>query len=321
MNVYCDLNEEVRDGYLVTKDTKRLWNIQLNMVVRFMDVCNKYHLQFAMDGGTMLGAVRHKGYIPWDDDIDIHMRREYYDKLVKIASKEFTSPYFFQCAYTEKGYYRGHAQMRYDNTTMILPYEGKIGRKFNQGIFIDIFPIDALPEDNEKNIRIGNEADNILNYLWMRHNPKERLLGNYRKVRKNIGNKKDWSDIQLYEYFENLFRQENLSDSKYCAKRFFTFSKRVFKTEWFENVIYVPFEKIKVPIPASYDEFLTEVYGDYMKPVISPSTHGSVILDMDKPYTEYLNNLEMGNVELSYRILRKYAGATLRKLGLRKKKQ
>lgn len=323
MNIYCDLNEEVRCNHLVTKETKRLWNIQLNMLVRLMEVCKKYELQFSMDSGSMLGAVRHKGFIPWDDDIDVHMRREDYDKLVKVASKEFSSPYFFQCPYTEEGYYRGHAQMRFDNTTMILPHDGKLGRKFNQGVFIDIFPIDGLPKDEKENIKVGKEAANILNYLWLRHNPLERMFSNYLKIRENVGDKKNWSDVRLYEYFENLFRQVNMSDAEYCSYRSFRLYqiKHRLKKEWFDNVIYVPFEKIEVPISSNYHEILTVLYGDYMQPAKAPSAHGSVILDLDKSYKEYLPNLKMGNLEILYRMSRRIAGIILRKLGLRKKKQ
>ena len=88
-----------------------------------------------------MGTVRHKGYIPWDDDIDMLMFREDYDKLIELADSEFKDPYFLQCAYTEKHYYRGHAQMRYKGTTAIL--KGDIYQPFDQSIFLDIFVYDG----------------------------------------------------------------------------------------------------------------------------------------------------------------------------------
>ncbi|MDR2410347.1 MAG: LicD family protein, partial [Bacteroidales bacterium] len=140
------LKEEVRDNYFVSSDMKKVWYIELDILKEFIKVCNKYNLRYFADGGTLLGAIRHKGFIPWDDDIDIAMLREDYDKLVKIGPKEFKHPYFFQTPYTDKYYYQGHAKIRNSNTTGISRHE--FNKKFNRGIFIDIFPLDNIPDHN-----------------------------------------------------------------------------------------------------------------------------------------------------------------------------
>ena len=132
-----NLEEETRKGYTISKKMKSIWNIQMKMVKKVLTVCKKYNLKIWADGGTLLGTVREHGYIPWDDDVDLVMLREDYNKLLEIAPKEFKDPYFFQCAYTDKFYPRGHSQIRYNGTTAILPTE--INCKFNQSIFIDIF--------------------------------------------------------------------------------------------------------------------------------------------------------------------------------------
>ena len=115
--------EEVRSGYLVTTQMKKVWACQLEILEKFKQVCDKHGLTFWLESGTLIGAVRHKGYIPWDDDIDVCMMREDYDKLVKIAQEEFTHPLVFQTAYTEKDFIRGHAQIRNVNTSAIIPCE------------------------------------------------------------------------------------------------------------------------------------------------------------------------------------------------------
>ena len=142
-----DMHEEIRNGYTVTAQMKRVWAIQMDMAKKLIEVCDRNGLKVWAASGTLLGCVRDHGFIPWDDDIDMVMLRDDYDKLVSIAEKEFTHPYFFQTAYSEKAPYpREHAQMRYANTAAILPYD--IFADFDQSIFIDIFVMDGIPEDS-----------------------------------------------------------------------------------------------------------------------------------------------------------------------------
>ena len=117
------LNEEIRNGYVVSSQMKEVWAIELDLLVEFDRVCKEIGVKYFLDSGTLLGAVRHKGFIPWDDDIDVSMLREDYDRLVQRGPSLFKAPYFFQCAYTDEGYYRFHAQLRNSETTGMLPYE------------------------------------------------------------------------------------------------------------------------------------------------------------------------------------------------------
>lgn len=318
------LDSEVRSGFWVSTEIKKLWNIQINMAVAILDVCKKYNLKIWAIGGTMLGVVRHQGYIPWDDDIDFMMFREDYDKLLQIAPKEFKSPYYFQSPYNEVGYYRGHSQLRYDNTTMILPVEGKMGANFHQGIFIDIFVADGFPEIDEEREKLLSYKNKCLTYMLYRKYPLMRFsslgrLVHYYRIRKELGNKSKWDDVKLYSYVEKKHKFYTLENSNKNTWTLHEYLPRwVRMNEWFDETIWMKFEMIELPIPAKYDIILKHEFGDYMKFVVGDSSHGSVIVDTEKSYTEYLAKLKRNCFQAAYYFICSTIREVLYKLKLRK---
>lgn len=289
---YCNLKEENRGGYIVPAKMKSVWNIQLEMLQRLIDVCKKHDIKITVSGGSMLGAVRHQGYIPWDDDIDVDMLRPDYDKLLSIAAEEFKAPFFFQTAYSDNGYYRGHAQIRYDNTTAILPSELDV--LFNQGIFIDIFVMDGLPSNIEQRASLIQETQQISNFLWMRKYPSRRLnIIKYIRTYQKMGEKAKWDDKKLYSYFESLLRANSINDTTEIAPLAFDplNSKSYRKKEWYKDVTYMPFENIQVPVSTHYDDILKLQYGpNYMTPLHVNTLHGEVIIDTNRSYKEYIKH-------------------------------
>ena len=98
-----NLNAEVICDFKVSTLRKKVWQAQLDMVKIFIDICDKYKLKYFAAGGTLIGAIRHNGFIPWDDDIDLMMPREDYEKFIKVAKEELKKePYFLQHYSTEK---------------------------------------------------------------------------------------------------------------------------------------------------------------------------------------------------------------------------
>ena len=131
-------------------DFRKLQLLELEMLVELDRVCRANGITYQIWAGTQLGAVRHKGFIPWDDDIDIYLLREDYDRLMTL-SDSFLEPYFLQNVYTDHYFSRPFARLRNSNTTgfvtQIERYEA------NRGIFIDLFPIDGICDEPEKDRR------------------------------------------------------------------------------------------------------------------------------------------------------------------------
>jgi lipopolysaccharide cholinephosphotransferase len=278
------LKEEVRNNYLVTSNMKKVWHIQLDMLKEFIRVCNKYNLKYFADGGTLLGAIRHRGFIPWDDDIDLIMFRNDYDILVHKAAKEFKMPYFLQTAYSEKNYIRLHAQLRNINTTAIL--ESDINQQFNQGIFIDIFALDGVAKDKkllfkqEKRIRFYKK---LLWLIFYANIEKKKHI--FTRLLPKLIFKRNNNYAILFKKIEKEMHRIQVNDVDFVSNiSFYGHIENILDKHWYDNTILCDFEDIKLPVPANYHEILRAYYGNnYMTPIQQPSYHGSVIFDTDRP--------------------------------------
>ena len=293
-----NLDEEVRDGYTISKEIKQLWSVQMDLAQKLLDVCRTHSLRIWADSGTLLGTVRHKGHIPWDDDMDFIMLREDYDKLVKLAG-EFEYPYFLQSGHTEPGYDRFHMQLRNSATSCILPAD--IMREINKGVFIDIFVLDFVPGKQEDHRDELNIAKEIRKQLRLRNYGTffTRFISQIWILLKAEIFCKRYGFYNLYCKTENIYRQlskgiseKNDVTGNYWAYGIFTWAKCPLRPSIFEDTIWMPFEDIELPVPKGWDDRLRIEYGsDYMTPRTAPSCHGDVIFDTERPYTEVLKEL------------------------------
>ena len=140
-----NLEKEVICDYEVSAKMKRLWSMELDMVEKFASVCKQHDLTYFIMGGTLLGAVRHKGFIPWDNDIDLAMPRKDFNKLLDIGPTAFEKPLFFQTPVTEESrFFSTFVKIRNENGT--AGSEEDFDSGINCGVFIDVFCLDKIPD-------------------------------------------------------------------------------------------------------------------------------------------------------------------------------
>ena len=280
--------------------------MELDLLRVFLQYCERHGLRCWVEGGTLLGAVRHKGFIPWDDDVDLAMPREDYDRMCRIGNEGLEEPYFLQTAYSDTDYHRGHAQFRRSDTAAIRPSD--CYQPFNQGIFIDIFPLDAAPDDRALVHEHRKRCLKILKLLKAKNThciTSGRLTLIFRKLKARwMVKKMGWTTI--YEKAEEEMRA--LARMPYTKVGELTSlgEDKLWDKSIFAETVMLPFENLMVPAPKGWDAFLRVSFGDdYMTPIQAPSMHGEVVFDTERSYKEVLPEVQRDYRRSMWRRLKK----------------
>lgn len=241
---------------------KNIHDIELEMLVEFDRICRKHNILYSIDGGTLLGAIRHGGFIPWDDDADVIMNRREYDKLMAILDEELDSDrFYFQDMFRTPGYRWGYGKMRRKDTEFIrlnqehMPYE--------QGLFMDVFVCDNVPDNY-----IMRSVCNFVSFIYRKIffapvgvNISKGFTKFVYKILNCISEERVKRSYRKYISFRN---RKHTSWVK-CLT--FPACNRTYgyKRSWYEDTVDVRFEDKVFKGCKDYDEYLTFLYGDYMK--------------------------------------------------------
>lgn len=288
------MEEEVRCGYTVSDKQKKIWNIELELAVELLRVCEKHDIQIFAWSGTMLGAVRHKGFIPWDDDLDFAMTRDNFEKLLRVAD-EFCYPFFLQHALNDRQFFLDYARLRNSETTGLITWNKSAN--YNNGIYIDIYVLDGAVESEYKLKKQLFWRKIYRQFIYAFY--KKNISWNWRGARKIfLSLLHPFSRLRKYEdwveKYNNLLKRYTPSSDRLAL---ITHEQEVIHKYWtkkdeLKDIICVEFETIKLPIIADYDHILTRCYGNYMEypPVEERGVwhEGQIIFEPDVPYTEYL---------------------------------
>ena len=307
--------DEMRSGFLVTTHRKKLWNVQIGLINEFARICQKHNLRWFAIGGTLLGAARHKGFIPWDDDVDVAMLRPEYEKFRQLVASEVKSPFSPEFWYdyrletdapsplTDKSLplisaeqikkYPVHApffpliKIR-DDRTLFLEFPER--RNLKQGIWLDVFPLDLLPPFTDEQRQKIFQTARIM-FIAATH-PE--------MIRKSMAQNQPlgFSYEFLNDFMALPYKNRCLNLEKFLAQNFYPTErvgdlrdwsivqgKKFYNLKDFSDVTWLPFEKIQVPAPINYDGILTTFYGDWHKLKIYPSHVKTYSADIS--YEEY----------------------------------
>lgn len=273
---------------LTAEQLQSLKNCERDMLAEFVRICDKHGIKYFVQGGTLLGTVRHGGFIPWDDDVDVSLHRDDYEKFLAVAEEELPDYYFLQTKDTDPEYPNNFAKIRDSRTTFIESSAKNL--KINHGAYIDIFPLDNYPDGKKAKIYELKKrllTQRIYKAFYMPH------MSFIAKIITMITVILFPSLKGAVEKREKLFKSVPYSD-RVVNNSGAWLDKEIIPREWVQDTIQMEFEGIKVNVSDKFDEWLTYVYGDYMN--LPPENervghHYVDYFDMNKSYTEYINEV------------------------------
>lgn len=261
-----------------TIDVNELKRIQLDILDEFSDYCEKNGLTYYLTYGTLIGAVRHKGYIPWDDDIDVMMPRKDYERFLDGFNKDTHAANIRAISHAiDPRYYLPFAKVA--NTSTVLQEE--VNSDFQIGVYIDVFPLDNLGNDFETAKKLMKKAFRYNEIIILKNLKLNRSRKWYKNAVLGIGKTfaRLWNRDKVIEKLNNFEPIQDKGEfTKYVGMIngiYYGDERGIFESKWFEDTVKVEFEGKKYRTNKAYDAFLRQYYGDYMElpPIEERTTH------------------------------------------------
>lgn len=243
-------------------NSDELRTIQISILEAVSEFCESNDIKYWIDNGTLLGAIRHKGYIPWDDDIDIGMLREDYDKFSKLFNS-CNNKYRFLCLENTPDFYLSHGKVCDTDTKLYEPDENGIELFVN----IDIFVYDNAPDDDSLVKKMYDCRDKLRNRYIIKN---EKIINDKKSIKTYLKIIRRFVYKMLYKENNEIFKM--IENSKSYASietrrvgNFTSYTRMACEKSVFRESILVEFEGKMYKAPIGYDEWLKSFYGDYMK--------------------------------------------------------
>lgn len=258
----------------------------LEMLKDFDAACRRHSIRYQLFAGTALGAVRHRGFIPWDDDVDVILLRSEYERFFREAAADFSPDIYYVQREHSEHWPMQFSKLRRNNTACIEKYHPK-DKNIHQGVYIDIFPCDNLSDVAiVRGLQFAASKIVIAKALYARGYetdsiPKKLFM---QLCRIMSGEKASRLCMRRKEENSRMVHSFLAAGKKY--------KKNIFPRGWLEETAEMPFEDLLLPVSKHYDALLSRLYGDYRRlpsPEERKCKEHAAILDLERSYTEYLD--------------------------------
>lgn len=245
---------------------KKVQPVLLEMLREIHRVCTENGISYFLFRGTFLGAVRHRGFIPWDDDLDVAMLREDYEAFCRIAPEKLNSRYTFQTWHTDPEYAHPFGKLRKRNTLYV---EAKGTRLKESGFYVDVYPLDYAPEDDKDYAGLALKLRLLYRMKLMKSGYTPWMEGDRMILKKRVGYLAFQAAALPFTHKQLIGMYEKLALAVPKSSRVYEQSATprdyLFPVQWCRELAAYSFEGGSYPGPKEYDRFLSTLYGDYMQ--------------------------------------------------------
>lgn len=286
-------DDEIRSAFLVQSDKKKVWERWLELWQELDRICRKHEINYWANNGTLLGAARHSGFIPWGTTMNFCMMRPEFNRFCEVVDGELNSELF---EVGEKLFF--NCRIFHSQTTLLRSNDFENHEP--QGLMIDVFPLDINLDGTPEAAVAIDSLNEILGAVYsypalVEHKEKGGMIvNNWQSIEKVHSLIKPEDQVKFLNVFaEGLFNYSSTVDFMRRSPN----DKTLFphKKEWFRQTIYLPFESVEIPAPIDYEKVLTNLYGDWRKPVRSKKDKLGRFYSADIPYKE---SMKLFNLKL-----------------------
>lgn len=291
--------QEIRNGFYIDETMKTVWAAEMEVLQKVAEICDRHNIEWYAAYGTLLGAIRHEGFVPWDDDLDIWVKRRDYNKLMQILPRELPEGYRVRSPLTEEGYERFYTCVNNGSCVSMNQQwlEQYHGCPFT--VALDIFPLDHLPRKKKErelqdelvrmaalcaqlSLELGSQEEDlekpkriVIDELWeglayLEENCGARI--NRQPIEEGRWDKAASEFWKWANYFAMMYAEEE-SDYLVQYVDYMNWPTKKFSQEWFSETYSATFENFMLPVPCGYDQLLRTIYGEYEVPVRMTGMH------------------------------------------------
>lgn len=273
---------EEREGFYIEPMVKRAWAAEVEVLQEIVKICEKHKIQYFAEWGTLLGVVRHKGFIPWDDDLDIGMKREDFRRFIKVAKKELPEGFVLMNIHTEPEY--ANIITRVTNSHSIRWDEEHLKRfhGFPYVAGVDIFVLDYIPRNKkaeERQCQLIQFVREVADQMTLENPTDPEIIKAIIKIQEECHVKFHHKEpllkqlLALVEDLCGLYSEKDADEITHMPDLARGWNYHI-KKESYEKFVMMPFEQIMIPVPVGYDEVLKVKYGpNYMTPIQNAASH------------------------------------------------